>query len=107
MITFCGVQVDVIFDINGPDGKETIKKFENGHYRITEIRTRHPNIVKGVIIGKKGWGLHVKMWKEGIVDGLFTRDEILREFVNILIPEPLLIDFNNQIIKEYQRRIVH
>lgn len=64
--------------------------------------TRHPNIVRGVIIGKKSWGLHVKMWSEGISEGCFTKHEILGEFekYNIKIPESLLLDFHNQIVKK-------
>lgn len=63
------------------------------------IKTKHPNILKGVIIGKKGWGLWKNQWSEGISDGLFTVSEILEEFEkhHITIPDPLMKDFFNTI----------
>lgn len=79
------------------------RNYDNGFYKHGGlITTRHPNIVKGVIIGKKSWGLHVKMWSEGIVEGTFTKKEILEEFSknNIIIPPQLLLDFENQINKK-------
>jgi len=59
------------------------------------------------LIGKKSWGLHVKMWSEGISEGSFTKYELLDEFkrVNIIIPESLLLDFNNQIVKKVKQTI--
>ena len=84
------------------------RKYDNGDYKNNIIiKTRHPNIVKSVLIGKKSWGLHVKMWSEGVSEGSFTKHEILDEFnkVNIIIPEPLLLDLNNQIIKKVKQTI--
>ena len=71
---------------------------------MVSIKTRHPNIVKGVLIGKKSWGLWLNEWTDGIVEGSFTRNEILDEFTKngISIPESLLTDFNNRL---YQKRI--
>ena len=78
--------------------------FENG---VKDIITKHPNTLKGVIIGKKSWGLHVKMWSEGIGDGDFRLKDILEEFEirNIKIPEPLLLDFENTIKKRVIKNI--
>jgi len=61
--------------------------------------SQHPNISKGVIVGKKSWGLFLNEWTNGIAEGSFTKKEILDEFENrnIKIPEPLLIDFNNRL----------
>ena len=75
--------------------------FNNGN---KEIVTRHPKILKGVIIGKKSWGLHVKEWSLGIAEGNFTRHEILSTFdeKGIKIPEPLLKEFNNAVLKRRQ-----
>lgn len=61
------------------------------------------------MIGKKSWGLHVKMWSEGIAEGTFTKYELLQQFTdnNIKIPESLLNDFNNWVWRkriEYNER---
>jgi hypothetical protein len=70
------------------------------------IKTRHPNIVKAVVHGKKSWGLWVDQWSDGICDWTFTEEEILGEFQkwNIQIPEPLLKDFRNRIKKKKRIR---
>lgn len=109
LLTFCGVNVDVKFDIDGDEGKFTFRRYDNGEFtgfNLTNLSSRHPNIVKGVIIGKKSWGLHVKMWSEGIGEWCFTKEEILKEFEdkNIRIPEPLLKDFENHIEKQKLKR---
>jgi hypothetical protein len=80
--------------------------FENGVYKgIPIIKTRHPNISKGVIIGKKSWGLWKNEWTDGIVEGSFTPKEILQQFTdnNIKVPESLMIDFNNTIIRKFNK----
>lgn len=101
LLTFSGINVDIVFDINGPDAKETIFKYENGHYKHSVISTRHPNIVRSVIFGKKSWGLHVKLWSEGISEGTFLASEIIDEFtkLNIIIPDSLRLDLENWISK--------
>jgi len=61
LITFCGSEVKVVFDVNGRDGKNCFNDYENGFYKNKEtIVTRHPNILRGVITSKKDWGLWVK-----------------------------------------------
>ncbi len=99
--------IDVEFDINGPDGKETIKHYENGKYVNKTIFTKHPNIVMGIIMGKKSWGLHVKMWSEGIGERCFTKEEILNDFTQrgIVVPDFLSLDFDNHIRKRKIRLI--
>lgn len=100
ILTFCGSIVNVEFDVNESEGKNTFRKFDNGQYSGGKpIVTRHPNIVKAVIVGKKSWGLWSNTWAEGVVDWSFTKEEILNEFSskNIIIPEPLLKDFENKI----------
>lgn len=102
LITFCGSNIEVEFDINSPNAKEIFKLFEDGKYNKTSIiKTKHPNLVKSVLIGKKGWGLWRKEWGEGIVKGLFKKDEILKEFEDrkIIIPKCFLIEFYNVIYK--------
>lgn len=90
------------FDVNGDEGKYCFRKLENGQYKGEIPVTRHPNILRSVMIGKKSWGLHVDMWSDGIVEWTFTLEEILEEFSsrNIEIPEPFLLDFKNRIQKK-------
>ena len=111
MLTFCGSHVDVKFDINEEEGKFIFRKYDNGQYQQGKtISSRHPNIVKGVITGKKSWGLWVNQWTDGISEGVFTKYEILDEFTQrgITIPESLLNDFNNRLWKKrikYNERV--
>ena len=99
LITFCGIDVKVKFDINSSDGKFGFREYDNGMFKNKIPTSKHPNILKSVIIGKKGWGLWLNTWSEGIVDFCFTKDEIINEFTkrNVEIPEPLMKDFNNRI----------
>lgn len=103
LIDFCGTSTIIHFDINGLDCKECFRLHEDGFYKGGKpIITRHPNILKSVLIGKKGWGLWVDQWSEGIVDWSFTKDEILNEFSirGIEIPDSFLKEFNNLIDKK-------
>lgn len=107
LFSFCGSIVNTEFDVDGDESKFCFRKLENGEYKPGEIPvTRHPNILKSVISGKKGWGLWVDQWSDGIVDWTFTEEEILNEFKkkNIKIPEPLLRDFYNRIDKKKRKR---
>jgi hypothetical protein len=81
-------------------------KFDNGQYKGKNIISKHPNIVKSVIIGKKSWGLWSNTWAEGIVDGDFRQKEIIDEFniKGITIPESLMNDFNNKISKKINKK---
>ena len=106
ILDFCGSNVNVTYDENGDEGKYIFRCFENGDYKLTDPITRHPNIVKGVIIGKKSWGLWCDQWSQGIVEWTFTEEEILNEFKikNIEIPEPLLLEFQKLIDKKKNKR---
>ena len=59
ILTFCGSHINPIeLDVNEIEGKNVFRKYDNGDYKNDKlIKTRHPNIVKGVLIGKKAWGL--------------------------------------------------
>jgi len=102
LITFCGSDTPIRFDINGDDCKFTFRKYDNGQFKNNSPITRHPNILRCVLIGKKGWGLWVKLWSQGIAEGTFTKYEILNEFRirEIEIPEPMIIEFENSIWRE-------
>jgi hypothetical protein len=100
LITFCGVNVDAINgNSSGIEGKYAFREYDNGRYSNGIPSLRHPNILRAVIIGKKGWGLWLNVWAEGVADCTFTKEEILNQFTayNIDIPEPLLEDFNNRV----------
>lgn len=101
LITFCGEKFKVEFDVNGGEGKFSFREYDNGRFKERNPVTRHPNILYGVIVGKKGWGLWVKAWCEGIVECSFTKEDILQEFTDrsIEIPEPLMIEWDNLIQK--------
>jgi len=102
LITFCGVDVQVDFDVDGSDGKFGFREYDNGRFKNITPVSRHSNILTSVIIGKKGWGLWVDQWSQGIVEWTFTKDEILQEFIkrDITIPESLMIEWDNLIHKK-------
>jgi hypothetical protein len=99
LIDFCGAIVNIDFDINGSDGKFAFREYDNGRFKFINPITKHPNILKSVICGKKGWGLWLNTWCEGIVEWSFTKEEILNEFSvrGIIIPKPLMNDFENRL----------
>ncbi len=95
--------------MNGISGKDCFNNYENGVYKFRETMiTKHPNIVKGVLTSKKGWGLWMKEWSDGIGEGLFTKEEILGEFEDkkIVLPDSFLIEFDNLIKKKKYGAIV-
>lgn len=107
LLTFSGTVVDDIhYKEDGDDCLITFKKFDNGLYKDKPIYTKHPNIVYGVIKGKKSWGLWLGQWTDGIVDWTFTVEEIENEFKQhgIEIPEPLWKDFNNVLTNKKKKR---
>lgn len=106
LITFCGVQVDVDMDVNGSDGKFGFREYDNGRFKHSTPISRHPNILRAVIIGKKGWGLWVEQWSQGIIDWTFTKEEILEEFTSrgIEVPEPLIIEWDKLIERKRIKR---
>ena len=56
ILTFCGSDVIIDFDINEVEGKRCFRNFDNGQYKLNPIVSKHPNIVRSVIIGKKKLG---------------------------------------------------
>lgn len=106
LITFCGVGIEVNFDVNGSDGKFGFREYDNGRFKLKTPVTKHSNILKAVILGKKGWGLWVEQWSQGISEWSFTKDEILEEFHlrNIEIPESLMLEWDKLIEKKKAKR---
>jgi hypothetical protein len=107
ILEFTGSIIETEFDPNGEEGKFCFRQIENGEIKRNNIiKTRHPNVVKAVVSGKRSFGLWVDQWSDGIVDWSFTEEEILGEFQkrNIKIPKPLLRDFYNRIDKKKRKR---
>ena len=107
ILEFTGSIIETEFDPNGEEGKFCFRQIENGEIKRNNIiKTRHPNIVKAVVSGKRSFGLWSDQWSDGIVDWSFTEEEILGEFQkrNIKIPKPLLIEFYNRIDKKKRKR---
>ena len=80
ILTFCGYGVNVEFDLDSDDGKFSFRKFENGEIKIHNLKSRHPNILKGVIVGKKSWGLWKDQFIDGILEWSFTKEEVFEQF---------------------------
>jgi hypothetical protein len=107
LLNFCGDIVTVESDSTEISCKEGFRLYDDGFYRGGKvIKSRHSNILKGVIIGKKSWGLWLNEWTDGISEGLFTTKEILGEFTErgITIPESFLADFYNRLYKKIELR---
>ena len=106
ILDFCGSYVDVDFNINSEDGKFIFRSYDNGDFKFKTITSRHSNIVKGVITGKKSWGLWLSEWTDGICEGSFSKREILQQFedCNIKIPECLLNDFENTLYRKMKNK---
>lgn len=107
ILTFAGTKIDVVEDVNSFCARGTFRRFDDGYYKYTTIPSRHPNVIKAVIIAKKSWGLHLKEWTDGIAEGLFLRSELLGQFEknNIKIPEQFLKEFNNLIYSKMLKKI--
>lgn len=108
IIDFCGTTTNqIVFDLNGLDSRECFRLHEDGFYKGGKpMITKQPNILKSVLIGKKGIGLWFDQWSDGIVDWSFTKEEILDEFDKrgVEIPESFLIEFDNLIEKKKIKR---
>ena len=80
--------------------------YDDGQFKFKNPWSKHPNVLKAIITGKKSWGLWVDQWTDGIVDWCFTKEEILKEFTDrgIKIPESFLKDFENAITRKKVKR---
>lgn len=100
---FCGSDVGkdyhFIQEVNGVSAKTAFKISDTGTVENYTIKTRHPNILKVVIKGKRGWGLWKTQFAMGVADNTFTKKEILDYFseLKIDIPKPYLIEFENEV----------
>jgi hypothetical protein len=101
LLSFCGSKVDVKYNPLSEDGKFSFRMFDNGQFKYKDIETLHPNILKGVITGKKAWGLWKSEFAMGIAECNFTKDEIVSEFTDkgIKIPDVFMKEFDNEILR--------
>lgn len=102
LIDFCGERILVEHDVDGPGAKMCFKHFEDGKYSMGRVITsRHPNVMRHVLMGKKGFGLWVREWSGGISEGSFKKQDILDEFATrgISIPDCFMQEFENAIYK--------
>ena len=99
ILDFCGSDVKVKHSYDGEDGKFAFRMFDNGQFKNKELTSIHPNILRGVIIGKKGWGLWKSEFADGIANCDFTKEEIISEFENkgIKIPDVFMKELDNEI----------
>lgn len=107
LLNFGGIAVDTYYKKDGYSAKETFRRFDDGQYNNEQkIESRQNNVLQGVIIAKKSWGLHVKIWTEGIVERDFTIEEIINDFERsgITIPESLMKGFINEVKKAKANR---
>lgn len=106
LIEFCGSNLSIEFDVNGLDARECFRLYEDGYYKNKKIVTRHKNLLTSILISKKGWGLWLDQWTDGICDFSFTKEEILEQFNNlgIVVPKPLLKDFDNTLRRKKEKR---
>lgn len=104
LLTFCGS--DVIIEKGDYDCKESFRMYDDGQFKNKVIQSRHPNILRCVIIGKKSWGLWLGEWTDGICEWCFTEEEILSQFTKngIKIPDSFLLDFRNTLEKKKIKR---
>lgn len=100
ILTFCGSHVDVRYDPTGVDAKECFRRYDNGYYKHKPVMTRHPNVVRSVITGKKSWGLWVKEWSMGISECTFWKEDFIEDFnkLGITLPQSLDKEFDNRIM---------
>lgn len=108
ILTFGGSPVDVEFDPNSHSCREAFRRFDDGQFKFQPVTTRHPNIVKAVIIAKKSWGLTLDMWTDGIAECSFRREEILHIFEEhkIKLPEQFEVEFYNLLYKKRIKYLV-
>lgn len=107
ILAFSETDINTSLNLDAPCARECFRKYDNGDYNNQIlIESRHPNLLKVIILTKKSWGLWQEQWTDGIVDFCFTKEEILKLFSenNIEIPESFLKDFNNTLERKKEIR---
>ena len=102
LLNFAGSDVrnNYTFEIGTKTPIICFKEFENGGktFECSDVET-----LQNVIIAKKSWGLHLKMWSKGSGEGTLIPTDITKDFKNknIKIPEQLLKDFDNKVLGNF------
>lgn len=105
ILSFCGSNVEVKFDIDSNDAKFAFRLYDNGQFKNCAIVSSQPNVLRAIIIAKKSWGLFVDQWSDGINEWCFTKEEILSQFDGLKIPQSFMNDFDNVIAKKRLKRL--
>lgn len=103
LIEFCGEKI-VVLPSNDRKltAKHCFRLFEDGRYgREKVVECCQPNVMRHVLMGKKGWGLWTREFSLGIADCDFRKDEIMEEFheMKIQVPKCFMDEFENRIWK--------
>lgn len=111
LIDFCGERIHVTPSNDRTlTSKHCFRLFEDGRYgKEKVIECFHPNVMRHVMMGKKGWSLWCNQWSEGVGQGLFRKEEILEEFRirNISIPDCFMLQFDKAIEKQIKKLTHH
>lgn len=110
IVRFCGKKVDVFRNDDGYEARFIFREYDDGKYAThlqRRMETRHPNLLRAAIIAKAGWGLWVNEWSDGVVEGSFTKYEILQIFEEkgVIVPEHFLNEFHNAVTRKMIKRM--
>lgn len=104
LIDFCGERIAIEkTNDRKMTARHCFKLYEDGRYGMGKtIQCCQPNIMRHVMMGKKGWGLWRGQWSEGVGHRLFRKEDIMEEFEkrSIVIPDCFMKEFDNAIEKE-------
>lgn len=79
--TFCGTltpHYEPLYDKNGVDGKQAFFSIDN---LGRNIPTKHPNLLRTLLLVKSSVNFHIKMWAEGRADGTLPLIEFSQRLV--------------------------
>jgi len=107
LIDFCGERINILSSSDRTlTAKHCFKLFEDGRYgREKVIECNHPNVMRHVMMGKKGWSLWCNTWGAGCGDRTFHKKDILEEFhkKDIHIPDCFMLQLEKTIEKEKEK----
>ncbi|NBO22909.1 hypothetical protein EBU94_06195, partial [bacterium] len=97
---FSGDIISFEYDEKSKDALALFMDYENGLLKGENvIKTKHPNILRSLVLGKKAWGLQANEWIDGIAQCLFLRSETIQS-VGFNIPKSFTQDFENRLYKK-------
>jgi len=108
LIDFCGERITVYPTSDKKmTSRHCFRLFEDGRYgQGKRIECCQPNVLRHVLMGKKGWGLWSGEWSLGISECNFTKQDIMEEFSKrrIVIPKCFVEELDNRIWKFKKKR---